>query len=408
MNPLYVGIDVSSKNNVIYLMLPNGDKHSSFSLANSHDGSTQLVKRIFTAMTSNNIDSVLIGLEATSVYGDNLVYFLKEDATLASFDRKIHVLNPKQVNKFKESYNDLPKNDYVDAFVIADCLRFGRINKEVYMDDYRYKALQNLTRARYFAVTNLTKEKQRFINVLFKKYSTMTQEKVFSDTFSTTALAVYEKFESAETLAKMDLQELTAFIMEKGKNRFPDPDAVAKALQKAARSSYRLPKTVNDSVNQVLAISITSIRALESQIKAFDKAITKQMKLLPNVLISIPGIGPVLSAGIMAEIGDINRFQNQAALAKYAGLAWQQHQSGDFEAQTTRMIHSGNRFLKYYLCEAAFSLVRCDKEYNRFYHIKYKEVNRFQHKRALALTARKFVRLVFALLKDNRLYRPAE
>ena len=68
MNPLYVGIDVSSKNNVIYLMLPNGDKHSSFSLANSHDGSTQLVKRIFTAMTSNNIDSVLIGLEATSVY----------------------------------------------------------------------------------------------------------------------------------------------------------------------------------------------------------------------------------------------------------------------------------------------------------------------------------------------------
>lgn len=408
MNPLYVGIDVSSKNNVIYLMLPNGDKHSSFSLANSHDGSTQLVKRIFAAMTSNNIDSVLIGLEATSVYGDNLVYFLKEDATLASFDRKIHVLNPKQVNKFKESYNDLPKNDYIDAFVIADCLRFGRINKEVYMDDYRYKALQNLTRARYFAVTNLTKEKQRFINVLFKKYSTMTQEKVFSDTFSTTALAVYEKFESAETLAKMDLQELTAFIMEKGKNRFPDPDAVAKALQKAARSSYRLPKTVNDSVNQVLAISITSIRALESQIKAFDKAITKQMELLPNVLISIPGIGPVLSAGIMAEIGDINRFQNQAALAKYAGLAWQQHQSGDFEAQTTRMIHSGNRFLKYYLCEAAFSLVRCDKEYSRFYRLKYKEVNRFQHKRALALTARKFVRLVFALLKDNRLYRPAE
>ena len=408
MNPLYVGIDVSSKNNVIYLMLPNGDKHSSFSLANSHDGSTQLVKRIFAAMTSNNIDSVLIGLEATSVYGDNLVYFLKEDATLASFDRKIHVLNPKQVNKFKESYNDLPKNDYIDAFVIVDCLRFGRINKEVYMDDYRYKALQNLTRARYFAVTNLTKEKQRFINVLFKKYSTMTQEKVFSDTFSTTALAVYEKFESAETLAKMDLQELTAFIMEKGKNRFPDPDAVAKALQKAAGSSYRLPKTVNDSVNQVLAISITSIRALESQIKAFDKAITKQMELLPNVLISIPGIGPVLSAGIMAEIGDINRFQNQAALAKYAGLAWQQHQSGDLEAQTTRMIHSGNRFLKYYLCEAAFSLVRCDKEYSRFYRLKYKEVNRFQHKRVLALTARKFVRLVFALLKDNRLYRPAE
>ena len=408
MNPLYVGIDVSSKINVVYLMLPNGDKHSSFSVANSQDGSAQLVKRILSALTSHSLDTVLIGLEATSVYGDNLVYFLREDATLAPFHRKIHVLNPRQVNKFKEAYNDLPKNDSVDSFVIADCLRFGRINKEVYIGDYRYKALQNLTRARYFAVCNLVKEKQRFMNVLFKKYSTMTQEKVFSDTFSTTALAVYDEFESAEALADMDLHELTAFIMKKGKNRFPDPDSVAKAIQKAARSSYRLPKTVNDSVNQVLSISITSINALESQIKAFDKAIAAQMELLPDVLTSIPGIGPVYAAGIMAEIGDINRFENHAQLAKYAGLAWTQYQSGGFEAQTTRLIRSGNRFLKYYLCEAAFSLVRCDKEYSDFYHLKYKEVNRYQHKRALALTARKLVRLVFALLKDNRLYRLAK
>lgn len=408
MNPLYVGIDVSSKTNVVYLMLPDGDKHSSFSVANSQDGSAQLVKRILSALTSHSLDTVMIGMEATSVYGDNLVYFLREDATLLPFNRKIFVLNPKQVNKFKEAYNDLPKNDSVDAFVIADCLRFGRINKEVYIGDYRYKALQNLTRARYFAVCNLVKEKQRFMNVLFKKYSTMTQEKVFSDTFSTTALAVYDEFESAEALADMDLHELTAFIMERGKNRFPDPDSVAKAIQKAARSSYRLPKTVNDSVNQVLSISITSMKALESQIKEFDKAIAAQIELLPNVLTSIPGIGPVYSAGIIAEIGDINRFENHAQLAKYAGLAWTQYQSGGFEAQTTRLIRSGNRFLKYYLCEAAFSLVRCDKEYSDFYHLKYKEVNRYQHKRALALTARKLVRLVFALLKDNRLYRPAK
>ena len=94
------------------------------------------------------------------------------------------------------------------------------------------------------------------MNQLLKKYSTMAQEKVFSDTFSTTALAVYESFESAEALANMDLHQLTEFIIEKGKNRFPDPASVAKVIQKAARSSYCLPKTVNDSVNQVLSIPI--------------------------------------------------------------------------------------------------------------------------------------------------------
>ncbi len=408
MNPLYVGIDVSSRANVAYLMKPDGSKHSNFSVANSLDGSRQLVKRILSAITSESLSDVIIGLEATSVYGDNLVCFLREDGSLNPYNKRIHVLNPKQVNKFKQAYNDLPKNDYVDSFVIADCLRFGRINKEVYLDDYRYKALQNLTRARFFAVQNLVKEKQRFLNYLFKKYSTMAQEKVFSDTFSTSALAVYEEFDSAETLANMDLQQLTDFLIQKGKNRFPDPESVAKAIQKAARSSYRLPKTINDSVNQVLSISISSMKALESQIKAFDKAIAAQMELIPNTLTSVNGIGPVYSAGIIAEIGDINRFPNQAALAKYAGLVWSQHQSGDFEAQNTRLIKSGNQYLKYYLCEAAMSLVRCDAEYSRFYHLKYKEVNKYQHKRALALTARKFVRLVFRLLKDNCLYRAPE
>lgn len=408
MNPLYVGIDVSSRSNVAFLMKPDGSKHSNFSVANSRDGSQQLVKRILSALTSESLTDVIIGMEATSVYGDNLVCFLREDGSLNPFNKKIHVLNPKQVNQFKLAYNDLPKNDYVDSYVIADCLRFGRINKEVYMDDYRFKALQNLTRARYFAVQSLVKEKQRFMNYLFKKYSTMAQEKVFSDTFSTTALAVYEKFESAEALANMDLHQLTEFIMEKGKNRFPDPESVAKAIQKAARSSYRLPKTVNDSINQVLSISISSMRAMETQIKAYDKAIAEQMTLIPNTLTSIKGIGPVYSAGIIAEIGDINRFPNQAKLAKYAGLAWKQHQSGDFESQNTRLIHSGNRYLKYYLCEAAMSLVRCDTEYSRFYHLKYKEVNKYQHKRALVLTARKLVRLVFRLLKDNCLYRAPE
>lgn len=74
INTLYVGIDVSSKSNVVYLMLPNGDKHSNFSVANSFEGSTQLVKRIL-SLTSHSLDTVLIDLEATSVYGDNLVYF---------------------------------------------------------------------------------------------------------------------------------------------------------------------------------------------------------------------------------------------------------------------------------------------------------------------------------------------
>ena len=118
---------------------------------------------------------VVSGMETTTIYGNHLVRSLWEGGTLGRDQRKIHVLNPKQVSKFKEPYPDLPKNDWVDTFVIADCLRFGRIRSEVYMDDYRYEALKTLTRARFYAVQNLIREKQRFANQLFLKCSGLAQ-----------------------------------------------------------------------------------------------------------------------------------------------------------------------------------------------------------------------------------------
>ena len=84
------------------------------------------------AMETPKLSDVVIGMESTSIYGNHLVHSLWEGGTLGRCQRKIHVLNPKQVSKFKEAYPDLPKNDWVDAFVIADCLRFGRIRSEVY------------------------------------------------------------------------------------------------------------------------------------------------------------------------------------------------------------------------------------------------------------------------------------
>ena len=280
MNQLFVGIDVGSQNNAVYLMKPDGEKHSSFRMQNNLGGAKLLTERIVSAIQSQGLEGVVIGMEATSIYGDSLVYALREDGRLGQYPRKIHVLNPKQVSKFKESYSDLPKNDDVDAFVIADKLRFGRITKEVYMDDYRYKALQTLTRARFYAVQDLTREKQRFANYLFLKCSGLAQDKDISNTSATT-LALMERFETVDELAYADLDELTAFIDEKGRN-FADPAAKAKAIQTAARNSYRLPLTVNNSVNQAMAVSIATMRALEKQIKVLDKAIEQQFAIISN------------------------------------------------------------------------------------------------------------------------------
>src|SRR5699024_10123763 len=96
---------------------------------------------------------------------------------------------------------------------------------------------------------------------------------------------------SLDELAHMSLNDLTDYLRAKGKNRFEDPEKIAKMIQKAAQSSYRLDKVVEDSIDTILATSITVIRTFEKQIKELDKSIKRIMAGMTQTLESIPGIG---------------------------------------------------------------------------------------------------------------------
>lgn len=405
INTLFVGIDVSKKSNVVRFINPAGETLCIFKAPNNLDGANKILEKIKDKILHSEFDCITVGMEATSIYADHLAMFLRKDDFLKKWHTKVHILNAKQVSKFKESYPVLPKNDNVDTLIIADYLRFGRIAKEVNLDE-RYLALRNLTRARFQTSQNLSREKTRFLDTLFYKFSELESSNVFSNTFGATSIAVISEFFSVDELNDMPLEELADFIVAKGRNKFVDPDQVAIELKAAARSSYRLSKTVNDSLNQLLAIRLAGIKSLQQQLHTLDKTIENYVQLFPDVLSSIPGVGPVYSAGILAEIADIHRFDNHAALAKYAGIAWSSHQSGDYEASNTKLILSGNKYLKYYFLEATNKVRMHDTEFKRFYLTKFKEVPKHQHKRALALTARKFVRLVYSLLNTNHLYTP--
>uniref|UniRef100_UPI003F6218A6 transposase n=1 Tax=Clostridium symbiosum TaxID=1512 RepID=UPI003F6218A6 len=85
-------------------------------------------------------------------------------------------------------------------------------------------------------------------------------------------------------------------------------------------------------------------------------------------------------------------------------LYWPKGDSGDFTSEDNKMSKAGSPYLRYYLGEAANSVRKHIPEYADFYARKYAEVTKHQHKRALALTSRKLVRLVFGLLVKNQLY----
>lgn len=404
-NTLFVGIDVSKQNNTIRFTDSVGNTLALLQATNDLPGAEFILQKFEQILSEYECTNITIGMESTSVYADHLALFFRENEFLINWNLKVYILNPKRIKNFKASYSDMPKTDNIDSLVIADFLRNHRLPKEVYLDE-KYLALRNLTRARFQASQNLSREKTRFLDTLFHKFSALDSSGVFSDTFGATSLAVISEFFSTDEINEMPFEDLTSFLRDKGKNKFADPKKVAAELQAAARRSYRIPKTFNQSLNELIAVRSIGIYAIEKQIKDLDKAITKYMQAFPDILTSIPGIGPVYSAGLLAEICDVKRFDSQASLAKYAGLAWNKHESGPFVGSQTPMIASGNKYLKYYLLEAANKVRVHDALYKRYYASKLKEVPKHQHKRALALTARKLVRLIYSLLSKNQLYIP--
>lgn len=411
---LYVGLDVSlAKLDVCCL---TDDEQFSIllerSFRNDHDGATELKEWILQAYQDYHFDRIVIGMESTSAYSFHPGYFFKEDPELSEMNVVVTIEEPSKIKKYREVFSE-NKNDALDAFYIADYLRIQRFNLSFLKED-QYIALQHLTRSRYQLIKQLTTVKQHFLENLYYKCNTLSMN-LKEDGHSTTALSatvisLMTEDYSLDDLANMPLEELGQLIQKLGRGRFKAPEDLAKTIQKAIRSSYRLSKVHAQSIDIVLAVLVREIRSLEKAIKDLDKGIEDIVQILPEYqcLTSIPGIGPVYAAGIIAEIGQIERFDSQAKIAKYAGLSWKENQSGKRSSQNTPMIHRGNRFLRYYLVEAANSVKRYLPEYAQFYHKKFQEVPKHQHKRALVLTARKLVRLVDVLLRNHQLYTPPE
>lgn len=122
---LFVGLDVSSFDMKVCLLDGEGLKLQSFTVSNDLPGAVELRDSILGCVQDQTIDVCRIGLESTSVYSFHPSMFLHNDESLQALDAEVFVMNPKQIANFKKSYSDMDKTDEIDAFVIADYLRFG-------------------------------------------------------------------------------------------------------------------------------------------------------------------------------------------------------------------------------------------------------------------------------------------
>jgi transposase len=404
---LYVGTDISERvNRTRFYDASGGEVGGRVQSQNDLPGSSDLATEALSRAALCDAGEILWGLEATNLFWWHLATFLTTHPGLLAFGLKCYTFNPRQVKKFKESYPDIGKDDWTDAMVIADRLRFGRLPAECYLDE-RYQPLQRLTRYRRHLVTQLVREKQLALSYVYLKLSAYSLEKPLSDTFGAASQEVLEGYLTPDEIVAAPIEDLAALLKEHSRGRVADPEEVARVVKQAANRSYQLPKAMVEPVNLILSSSLTTVRALKGQLKPIEKAIATELAAAPaQTLATIPGLGPVFTAGIVSEIGDVGRFEREESLAKFCGLTWRRHQSGEFEGEDRPLTKTGNAYLRYHMVEAANSVRTSCPEFGSYYDKKFKEATRHKHRRALVLTARKLVRLVHSMLRSGRIYQP--
>ena len=412
---LFVGIDVSLKSNQVCPINFNQDVFFNKSFENSPEGCESLIKDILNVLDKHKeFTKVLVCLESTNIYHIHISTVLINDSRLKPFGIKVYIENAKSIENYKRTFTDREKTDPEDAFLVADYLRVGKCKKSTPWNGYQKVALQRLTRQRRHIAESLAKEKQYLSSNLYLKFSALKvnpNESPFSNNFSKTASFMLSDYLSTEEIVSANIEDLVSKICELSRNRFNDSEEVAKLLKKAARDSYRLDKVSSDSVSIAMASSFRMIKFYESEIKLLDKEILNLIKSTDNryftILTSIKGIGLVYAAGTVAEIGNIYLFDSDDKLAAYCGLKWKRKDSGTKVSEHTKKTLTGNAYLRYYIVEATNSMLKYNDVFSAYYHQKYNEVKINKRKRALVLTSRKLIRLIYGLLRHNKLYDPS-
>lgn len=428
-NRLQVGIDFSQKRADWCLLFPNGqplERHQAF--GNSPTGYSLAKQLLLDALDSYQLDGIDISGEATGYYWLPFFLQLAADPDLEPHDMKLFLLNPRWVAWFKKCFAQDDKSDQKDAYYIAERTR-THPPRVAWSPQWDSLPLRFYTRFRFHLVQSLAREKCYFSAFLFLKASAYRRLEPFSDVFGATSRLVLTRLPSLDELAELPVEALTGYLHQLSGHHLPDPADNARKLRQVARESFPLDPALALPVQRILDLTLEHIRFLEGQVHQVEAWIATELVAHPAIrqLATIPGVGPVFSSGIGAEIGAIQRFLQgtkwdkrrkryrprnlrdaEDAVAKIAGLWWPRSGSGDFEAEDRRMAKSGNRYLRYYVIQGADRMRHNMSDYAAFYARKYREATKHQHKRALVLTARKSVGLVVGLLHRNEPYRSQE
>jgi transposase len=279
-------------------------------------------------------------MESTSAW-----YWLYDALVEAGYE--VVVSNPK---KTKAIASAKIKNDKLDANMLAQLLRADLL-ATVYVSPLEFRELKEFLRHRARLVRDATRVKNRIRNLLNKNNLKPPVKRLFGK----------------KGRAWLEAVELPSYQQRSLDNYLYEYDHLRVLLD-----------PLDEEVRQ--------------RAKANDQA---------QLLMSIPGIGPLVSLMFLAEVGDISRFPSHRHLASYIGIVPGLDSSAGNDKQRS-ITKQGSPWLRSALVEAAQAVSAMKgSRLNIFYR---KKITKAGYRRAVVSTAHRIMMFAFFVLRDQRPY----
>ena len=376
---LILGCDIGSETHYVRAIDTRGRELSRKVLAfdnnaegfqKAHDWAVQLA-------ASNDKKQIVLGIEPTGHYWFCLV------AWMVSNGISVVQVNPYAVKQTKElEDNSQQKDDRKDPKLIANLVKDGNYGMP-YLPEKVYAELRRLSMFR----EQLTEDRNR---------------RKIDGAF---CMAVLKEAPFPEDILKLGGEGIRE-IWHQAKLRGRGYSRAAEIV-KYAETSIGL-KDGTAAGREAVRWFAEKIMELDEELAEIENKLNEKCREIPHAenVLEIPGIGGKILSGILAEMGDISRFDDAKELQKLSGLGLVSCSSGKHKGET-RISHRGRKRLRYWLFQAARSAVAHGEEYKRIHaHYTTRAGNALQKMQSLIVIACKLLRVIYTMLKTGKPYDP--
>lgn len=396
----YLGIDIGKLHHEAGMTDNNGKRlGKSLRFSNTHAGFQALLSMIedrkgLTEEADSLPSDLSIGMEATGHYWLALYSFLLAQGFT------VHVMNPLQSDSFRNFSVRPQKTDAIDCFLIADVMRFAQF-QPTHLADEDILTLRTLARFRESLRDTCSNYKKRAVTILDQLFPEYSQ--LFSDLFGEASKACLRLYANPQKAAAANTKSLATLLKKASRNRL-GTDKAREIKDVAARS---VGITICSAAFELeLNLLLDQIDFANQQILQLESELDRLVRRIDSVLMTVPGVGPATGAVILGEIGDIQRFPKAKNLVAYAGLDPTIFQSGEYRGKNNHMSKRGSPYLRRAIWMSAVVASRVDPVFADYYAKK--RADGAAHGTAIGAVARKLLHTIYAVLKANTPYRPAE